>query len=79
MRLSVPLTGNAEKGRVGTAPPSEADFDEPEKDLRGVAMPDILREREPSGLDPDLPRDRPGVAGSEVDERASTSECEECW
>lgn len=71
----VPLTGKAVNGReevvCASAPP---DLAEPEKDFRGVAMPDILRDRDPSVVPDALPRERPGVVGREAEGRVSTSE-----
>lgn len=55
------------------------DLDESEADLRGVASPDILRDRELSVFVEILLRARPGVAGADNDGRAPTSEREEWW
>ena len=55
------------------------DLDESEADLRGVASPDILRDRELSVFVEILLRARPGVVGADNDGRAPTSEREEWW
>lgn len=76
----LPLRGRGESGRGGGGA-SFADF-EP-KDLRGVGIDAMRREREPRVLEEDLLRAREGEGGAGVVERESTSrsecEAEERW
>lgn len=82
--MVAPFTGSAAKGRedvlvAGCEDSDAADLYESEAALRGVAMLDIFRDNDPSVLVEILWRVRPGVVGTDSDEPAPVSDCDERW